>query len=187
MAHGTLTMIVGCMFAEKTTELIRLYRRVQRAGRQCIMVKPGKDTRYSKSDVVSHNQESETALVCQNSMEIMDIIGENEYVFFDEGQFFDDLAKTCDLLMQKGIHIYVSALRSDFRRNPFPVVSTLLARANGGIIWLTAVCACGKDATESKLIANVDLNGTSEFIGGGESYAPVCLGCFWKTDHLQLD
>jgi len=185
MKSGKLTLIVGCMFAEKTTELIRLYRRAIRAKQSCMMVKHGKDVRYSNDSVVSHDDDRETAIVCNKSCEILKSIEGSQKphnIFFDEGQFFEDLPKTCEHLMRQGINVYVSALRSDFRRNPFPVVSTLLARANGGIVSLTAICSiCGAEATESKLIANVDLHGKSEFIGGSESYSPVCLDCYW--DH----
>ena len=177
---GTLTVIVGCMFAEKTTELLRVYRRATRAGKRCLMIKPKMDTRYSECEIVSHNQDKEQAYVCEQASELLEMAQDYDYMLFDEGQFIADLPEVCEQLVQKGLKVYVAALRSDFRREPFPVVSRLLARANGGIIWATAVCVkYGEDATESLLLTSEVSEGVGP-IGGAESYAPVCLTCYFQ-------
>ena len=183
---GTLTVIVGCMFAEKTTELLRVYRRATRAGKRCLLIKPKIDTRYSEGEIVSHNQDKAHAYVCEQASELLGMIKDYDYMLFDEGQFISDLPEVCEQLLQSGLKVYVAALRSDFRREPFPVVSRLLARANGGIIWATAVCVeCGRDATERLLLTSELSEGIGP-IGGAEAYAAVCLTCYSRINNRDV-
>jgi thymidine kinase len=50
-----LVVIVGPMFAGKTTELIRRVERQVIAGRQAVVFKPSLDAKYDASKVATHN------------------------------------------------------------------------------------------------------------------------------------
>lgn len=52
----SLTLIVGCMFSGKTTELIRRVERYKIAGKRCLIIRFAKDERYSKTHLVDHNK-----------------------------------------------------------------------------------------------------------------------------------
>ena len=51
---GSIEVICGSMFSGKTEELIRRINRVKIAKRKIQIFKPTIDSRYSKTDIVSH-------------------------------------------------------------------------------------------------------------------------------------
>ena len=53
--HGAIEIVVGPMFAGKTTELLRRVQRYEAAGLSVAVVKSSKDGRYSAAHVVTHD------------------------------------------------------------------------------------------------------------------------------------
>ena len=53
--HGAIEIVVGPMFAGKTTELLRRVQRYEAAGLSVAVVKSSKDDRYSAAHVVTHD------------------------------------------------------------------------------------------------------------------------------------
>ena len=49
---GHLTVLLGCMFAQKTTELLRRIRRFKSIGYNVLVINYSKDTRYG-TDVIA--------------------------------------------------------------------------------------------------------------------------------------
>ena len=88
---GTIEVICGCMFSGKTEELIRRIRRAQIAKLSVIVFKPIIDSRYSKTEIVSHNNDKINSSPIAKSTEMIqssngcDVIGIDEAQFFDEG------------------------------------------------------------------------------------------------------
>jgi thymidine kinase len=54
--QGQIQVILGPMFSGKTTELIRRMKRFAVAEQQCLIIKYGKDTRYSIDGVSTHDR-----------------------------------------------------------------------------------------------------------------------------------
>ena len=48
-------MIIGPMFAGKSTELLRRMDRYLLSGKLCLLVKFNADTRYSKHEITTHD------------------------------------------------------------------------------------------------------------------------------------
>ena len=53
---GSLEMIIGPMFAGKSTELLRRVQRHAISGKRCLYVKYAADTRYDTSSIATHDQ-----------------------------------------------------------------------------------------------------------------------------------
>lgn len=53
--HGAIELVVGPMFAGKSTELLRRVAQCEAAGLSVAVVKSSKDTRYCAASVVTHN------------------------------------------------------------------------------------------------------------------------------------
>ena len=90
---GHLSLIIGCMFAQKTTELLRRIRRYKSIGYKVLVVNYSEDTRYGKECIASHDKVLEQA-VCVNTLaSIQHLVQSGDYqvVAIDEGQFFPDL------------------------------------------------------------------------------------------------
>lgn len=179
---GALEVIVGPMFSGKTAEMLRRVRRHLLAGRQCKVIKYKRDLRYSADDVVTHDGTSMPAHACEMLMEeqLLADIQNIPVIGIDEGQFFPDLVEFCEMMLACGKTVIVAALSSTFERNPFPVVSEVLAKATM-VTMEHAVCmGCGRDAPFSRrLDASVR---AVQVIGGADKYAAVCYQCFHKQD-----
>ena len=53
----SLELIVGCMFAGKTTEIIRIVKNLSHIGITPIIIKPKIDDRYSSDKISSHDHQ----------------------------------------------------------------------------------------------------------------------------------
>ena len=52
------------MYSGKTTELFRRFVRYKLAGKKCILVKYNNDTRYSNTNLVTHDNNKLKAIKC---------------------------------------------------------------------------------------------------------------------------
>ncbi|CAI5448613.1 unnamed protein product [Caenorhabditis angaria] len=176
---GSITVILGPMFSGKTTELLRLHDRQIIAKRTCVLVKYAGDTRYDAELVATHSKvigQGRTVKAHHLSEVRAEIFDDDvQVVSIDEGQFFDDLAETCEQLAQRGKVVCVAALNGTFERKPFPQVSLLLPYANE-IKQVSAVCVdCGAQANFS---FRSTMDKKVEVIGGSESYEALCRECY---------
>lgn len=174
-----LEVLVGCMFAGKTEELIKRLMRASRMGRKVEVYKPLLDTRYSLDEVVSHGGLRIPAHVVKDlpafTGTLPDVVG------IDEGQFFgDSLVPAVHSLLDQGVRVIVSGLDLNSNGVPFEPMPALLALADE-VVKLKAVCArCLKEASRSYLYAPAVPSEDGILVGGAESYEPRCLSCFTK-------
>lgn len=185
---GSIEVICGPMFAGKSEEIIRRIRRIEYAKRKVICFKPKIDDRYSKDEIVSHNQNRKKSYVISSSDEIEPYLEKDTYaVVIDEVQFLDPgIVSVCSRLADRGIRVIVGGLDLDFRGEPFSIMPDLLARAES-VTKLTAICVvCGEPATRTQRI----VNGVPAFfedpiviVGAKETYEPRCRACHKVLKH----
>lgn len=173
---GHITLICGPMFAGKTSEMIRILERYERAGRRCVIVKFARDDRYAADAVVTHR--GVRTPISTVSVELLadanDAIAGADVIGVDEGQFYADVADWCAAHAAAGKIIIMSYLDATFERRPFGPIGELVAMSET-VVKLSAVCGCGSEAHFSKRTAG----GTAiEQIGGEEAYRAACRVCF---------
>lgn len=56
MKRGRIELIIGPMFAGKSTELLRRVKRHEIAGSKCLRIKYADDTRYSVDSISTHDR-----------------------------------------------------------------------------------------------------------------------------------
>lgn len=180
--EGELQLIVGGMFAGKSTELKRRGKRYQISGKKVLYVKPKRDTRYSSEMIYTHDGDFVGALVIESIWELQDKIMDGhdlndvDVVLIDEIQFFDEQATKTVVrwLLREEVIVIASGLDMDRDGRPFGAVPYLMAIAEH-VTKLKAVCVdCGKDAWIS--------HGTFESseqieLGAQEKYVPLCRSC----------
>ncbi|EKX33348.1 hypothetical protein GUITHDRAFT_158919 [Guillardia theta CCMP2712] len=170
-------MILGPMFAGKSTELMRRMRRHKLANLQCIIIKYEKDLRHGEGldKLATHDNHRVAAVPCSRLYDLFKEASSMDVIGIDEAQFYPDLVAFCEELAEMGKIIILSALDGDFRREPFGAVTSLVPKAES-IIKLTAVCKlCHQEASFTRrTTADVAL----EAIGGEEMYMPTCRKCF---------
>lgn len=180
-----ITLILGPMYAGKSSELIRLVRRHHIAKKDCLIVKYSKDDRYEcGNNVYTHDGICTTnikAITCPKIIDIDDILTElteltETVVCFDEGQFFENLKEICLELCRQNVIIYISALNSDYRSKMFPSIVDILPHCEN-IKFLNSVCS---ECMEETAIYSKRMSEQTEIeiIGGKELYSPLCKKCF---------
>ncbi|KAL4011526.1 hypothetical protein IC575_028586 [Cucumis melo] len=174
---GEIHVILGPMFAGKTTTLLRRIQSESCNGRSVAIIKSNKDTRYGLDSIVTHdgiklpcwaipNLSSFKKKFGQGSYDKLDVIG------IDEAQFFDDLYDfCCEAADIDGKTVIVAGLDGDYLRRNFGSVLDIIPLADS-VTKLTARCEiCGNRAfftlrkTQEK---------ETELIGGADVYMPVC-------------
>lgn len=68
---GTIEIVTGSMFSGKTEELIRRLKRTRFARQKVEIYKPTFKTRYSESEVISHDENSIRSSPVKNSSNIL--------------------------------------------------------------------------------------------------------------------
>lgn len=176
---GWVEVICGSMFSGKTEELIRRLNRARIAKQRVEIFKPQIDTRYSETDVVSHNENSIQSIPIQSSSQIMLYMSEVDVIGIDEAQFLDaELPSVCNYLASKGIRVVVAGLDMDFKGNPFGPIPALLATAEF-VTKVHAICVrCGDLAQYSHRTASSQ---KLVMLGEMDSYEPLCRKCFTES------
>ncbi len=173
---GWIEVICGSMFSGKTEELIRRLRRAKFANQSILIFKPAIDTRYDKTNIVSHDATSIPSIPIQHSSQILENAIGKDVVGIDEAQFFDDqLPEVCQQLALNGCRVIVAGLDMDFQGKPFGGIPHLLAVAEY-ITKLHAICMkCGHLATHS---FRKTTNQAKIALGEKEIYEARCRVCY---------
>ncbi|MFQ5415221.1 MAG: thymidine kinase [Phycisphaerae bacterium] len=172
---GVVTLITGCMFSGKTTELLRLLRRVPPDRR--VVVKHACDDRYERDAVVSHGGDAVPARRIVRPEDIpTHVTAHTRFVAIDEAHFLGQpLPAVVQTLAAGGVDVVATALDRSSWGTPFPVVDALRALADRHIHRQGTCARCGAAATHSQRLTPI-LDG--RMIGGADSYEPRCAACW---------
>ncbi|XP_027063607.1 thymidine kinase-like [Coffea arabica] len=174
---GEIHVIIGPMFAGKTTSLLRRVKLESDSGRSVAMIKSSKDTRYATDAVVTHDGvkfpcwsmpdlSSFKQKIGVDAYEKLDVIG------IDEAQFFDDLYDfCCEAADLDGKIVVVAGLDGDYLRRSFGSVLEVVPLADT-ITKLTARCELCRKKAFFTLRKTEETK--TELIAGADVYMPVC-------------
>ncbi|MGE5394859.1 MAG: thymidine kinase [Candidatus Saccharibacteria bacterium] len=176
---GLIEVIAGSMFSGKTEELIRRLKRAKIAKLKVEIFKPAIDTRYSVSEVVSHDENAILSTPVETSGNIILLAGDVDVIGVDEAQFFDNgLVDVCVTLANQGIRVIVAGLDMDFKGKPFGPIPGLMAVADH-ITKVHAICMrCGDVAQFSHRISKTE---KLVLLGEKDEYEPLCRSCYIKA------
>ncbi|CAN1288771.1 Thymidine kinase [Linum perenne] len=136
---GEVHVIVGPMFAGKTTALLRRIKSEGNSGRNVAMVKSSKDDRYAIDSVVSHDGAKFPCWALPDLTSFHSKLGE----FFED--LYDFCCKAAD---QDGKTVIVAGLDGDYLRRSFGSVLEVIPLADT-VTKLTARCElCSITSTE---------------------------------------
>lgn len=174
-SRGTLTVICGCMFSGKTTELLRRLELLPHARTLCF--KHEIDRRYAVDAIVSHGGLAAPATMIHSANELLTCCNDRiDLVALDEAHFFtDSLVDAVRELTSRGTNVMVTSLDRDSWGRPFRVADALLGAADERIIKAATCARCGSRADLTQRLTPI-LNGN--MVGGSESYEPRCRKCW---------
>ena len=177
-------MIVGCMSAGKSSELIRRIERARLAYLPTIILRPATDTRSQMNCVESRNGRTSHAIVVERATDILKYSSQAVVIGLDECQFFSEeiIDVILNLLNQKK-KLIASGLDLDYLGKPFGPMPHLLALADR-VDKLLAVCRkCGSDfACRTQRL----VHSSEQILVGDAQYEARCIHCFDPPSDYQL-
>lgn len=177
-SKGWIEVICGSMFSGKTEELIRRLKRARYARQKVEIFKPLIDTRYSETEVVSHDANTILSTPVESSQNILLLTGGVDVVGIDEAQFFDPgIVEVCVKLANSGVRVIVAGLDMDFKGKPFGPIPQLMSVAEY-VSKVHAICMeCGDLAHFSHRLSEEE---KLVLLGEKNQYEPLCRSCFYK-------
>jgi len=162
-----LELIYGCMFAGKTTELIRRLA----AAPGSIAVKPRSDTR-SAARLATHTGSTLPAIEIQDPAELLPL--SNPVIGIDEAHFFG-AALTPIVSRLRSRRLIIAGVHLDHRGEPFEPFPSLLPHADERLQLFAPCARCSQPAIHSHRKVKT---GDRITVGGADLYDPLCEACF---------
>ena len=176
---GTLRLIIGPMYAGKTSKLIETYTNAIQNNLNVIVLTHSSEIRYSIDKLSTHDQK-QISCFKYNKINTFILDKQNEIInsnviLIDEAQFFEDLLEIKELVDNCHKNVYVFGLDGDFKRNKFGQILDLVPHCDS-VEKITAQCSlCNENAIFSCRIINSE---EQILIGSNESYKPLCRKCY---------
>lgn len=181
--RGSIQLILGTMFAGKSTELLRRLRLLELAGKSIIRLKHCQDTRYENAaHIATHRGEMQQAIPVKSLFEIGEAWRNYDVVGIDEGQFFPDLVRFAELAANSQKIVIISSLQGTFNRTAWDQISELIPLCEK-VDKLSAICKlCKVNASFTFRTADKNLK---KMIGGADMYMPLCRDCHRRETALN--
>jgi thymidine kinase len=173
---GYLELIIGPMYAGKSTELIRIINRYKCLNKKIIIINHDFNDRYGLKGLTTHNSVKVDS--CINLLKLGDldknILKDSDVIIIEELQFFEDayniVIDWCDNLNKS---VICAGLDGDFLRNPFGDVLRLIPHAEK-ITKLNALCKRCGDGTLAHFTKRIIENNDTTLVGSDGLYEAVC-------------
>ena len=174
-----LTLILGPMFAGKSSALLSRVKRAKVLGWKALVITCDIDKRYDASGakVMTHDLAGIDAVgvTMLEGVAWTKDYSKARLIVIEEAQFFPDLYEFVVNAVEKhGKDVVVVGLDGDSDRNPFGQVLNLVPLADE-VVRLSALCKrCGdgKPALFTALVSGV--KGGQVCVGGADKYEPMC-------------
>lgn len=172
----SLELVLGPMWAGKSSVLLGYIRRHKAIGWKVMVVTSILDDRYGQETVSSHDKEQAPALAAKSLMPLLD---HPEYkdarlILLEESQFFPDLYEfVVHAVDTDGKHVVCVGLDGDSERKPFGQILQLVPLCDH-VRKITSLCGeCG-DGTAALFSHRVEGIGTQVAVGAENLYKPLC-------------
>ena len=172
----SLTLLLGCMFSGKSTELIRRVKCLKSIGHDVLVINHSSDNRYSTvEEVVTHSGHAMKSIKAE-TLSTIDITG-FEVVAIDEAQFFPDLFEMVLNYLNLNKKVIVAGLIGDYKREPIGQVLDLISKADE-IVHLRAYCSMCKNGKLASFTKRLTNETDQVVVGDNDKYMAVCRGCY---------
>lgn len=180
MKSGRLELIIGPMYASKSTEVIRRVNRYRAKNLKVLVVNHTINNRYNSEHITTHDSvELKCCAIVSKLHELLDDYKEEyneaEIIVIEELQFFDDAFEFITKALDKdNKQVIAAGLISDFERKPFGQVLDLIPHAEE-IMHLKAYCALCEELTDGVFTKRIIKENTEQvLVGTKETYITVC-------------
>lgn len=179
MKSGKLELIIGPMYASKTTELIKIANRFSSIDKNIVAINHKINDRYGTCNIMSHDQkELKECLILENLNDLVtnynNLYKNADIILIEELQFFNDAYDFITNATDNDNKIIIAAgLDGDSNRQPFGDVLKLIPIAEK-VTKLSALChKCG-DGTLAHFTKRISNNKDKLLVGSQNDYIATC-------------
>jgi len=184
--NGYLKIILGSMFAGKTTELIKEYNKHISCDFKCCMINHSIDNRYGTDNtkMASHNNK---IVECKSCYKLSELFGDNyqnnfvdkyDVFLINEGQFFDDLYNCVDIIVnKKRKKVFVCGLDGDYKRKKFGSILDIIPLCDD-IVKLKGICK--ECFFKESIFTHRITNEKEQTLISSNNYTSLCRKCYNK-------
>ena len=173
---GYLKVILGPMFAGKTTCIINEFNKYSCMGYNCIAINHSIDDRYGEDVVSSHNHIQIPSINSKTLYSIKNKIADHKVLFINEGQFFDDLYNFVKEILENDKIIFVCGLDGDYQRKKFGSILDIIPLADE-VKKVNGICHnCKK--RKSLFTHRIVKEGGQIVVGNQNMYMALCRLCY---------
>lgn len=176
LAKMSLEIVLGPMFAGKSSYILSSLRRYEAIGWGVLCITSSLDKRYEHDAIHSHNHERHDAVSATSLMEISDThkYKEARLLIIEEGQFFTDLyAFVKRAVEEHGKDVLLVGLDGDSERRPFGHILELIPLCDK-VTKLTAMCKRCKTPTNALFTYKKTRNASIIEVGAENEYEALC-------------
>lgn len=191
MNAGTCRLLLGPMFAKKSTRLIEELNTHRDVGLKCLFINHSDHnnrTTQAGDTYVSTHYSQYTGLhpdIQKCMVDSLSKVNVDSYdaIGVDEGQFFGDLnVMVRKWVFGKGKIVIVASLDGDSDMNPFGQAHDLECICDqNNVVRLTAFCdTClrQKKLVNASFTISLASKNQQKLTGGGDIYKPACMVCY---------
>lgn len=193
-----LDIIIGPMYAGKSTELLRRLHTMSEVGFKCVYINHSVDSR-SMEAYSTHNpalkigESSKLSMIKMSNLHDLEdkILTHTDVIGIDEAQFFDDLSCIDTWITVYKCRVIVAGLDSDFRKQKFGKILDLIPNCNS-VTKLLAYCEhCSKKRKvcmapfTARKIMDTTLDDTVVSVGSHDKYSALCRNCHANNNKSQ--
>lgn len=179
--YGRLELIIGPMYASKTTELIKISNRYKSINKNILAVNHSINNRYGSCNITSHDKKELDDCIIIDELIKLKSIEENferyreaDIIIIEELQFFKDafnFIKTATDIDKK--IIIAAGLDGDSFREPFGDVLRLIPYAEK-VTKLSAFCKICQDGTPAYFTKRVTDCNDKVIVGSEDKFIATC-------------
>lgn len=200
---GYLEIILGPMYASKSTRLVEIYKQCKFCNIPVTVINHIIDNRYdnqllSTTDYELLSTHDQVKIPCLQASELNDIwtdsgykktgekrdlwwhnaVRDSDVILINEGQFFPDLYEVVANMVACNKKVYVCGLDGDFERKKFGTILDLIPLCDK-VCKLTSLCSMCRDGTPGIFSMRLT-NEKQQTVVGSDNYIPVCRKCYEK-------
>lgn len=192
---GYLEIILGPMFASKTTRLVEIYKQCVFCDISVAVINHSIDNRYDEELLSTHDH---IKIPCIKTERLFDLwtdnidmesnienvprirdkfkVASSSVILINEGQFFPDLEEFVKILLSHDKKIYICGLDGDFERKKFGQILDLIPLCDK-VTKLTSLCSLCKNGTPGIFSKRISSE-KEQTVVGSDNYIPVCRNCY---------
>jgi len=174
--YGHCHLIIGPMFAGKTSKLIAIYREITKNNLKIKAFKHVFDMRYDDgTKLCSHDKDS---VICVPISDTSDIFNDEDYnsldvILIDEVHFFGvEIINNVHKMIKQGKNIILAGLSSDYKMEPIGFIPQLFSLSDCKTELHASCHYCTEDTPAHFTAKIVGSNNVIEV--GSDNYKPVC-------------